>query len=91
MRAICRGGLSVTIAHVMATYAGEAGGTDRYELEMVSPFPYCSVKPDRKKNKLVVFSFLIIYNLNVPFVARYYYDYDYYYANDYCQFTEALK
>ena len=35
-----------------------------------------------------MFSFLIIYNLNVPFVARYYYEH---LANDYCHFTEALK
>lgn len=58
MRAICRGELSVTIAHVMAKYAGEAGGSDRYELEMVSLFPCCSVKPDRKKNKLVGYVFV---------------------------------
>ena len=42
----------------MAKYAGEAGGSDRYELEMISPFPCCSVKPDRKKNKLVGYVFV---------------------------------
>ena len=42
----------------MAKYAGEAGGSDRYELEMVSLFPCCSVKPDRKKNKLVGYVFV---------------------------------